>query len=265
MQLFLPFLALLSTLASAAPVVELQTRQSGAGGIIFKDQNFKGESTFIPGNLYCTDVNNIFGNFDGKVRSIKSLPGYQCQWYIVDLHASTWTRHRTLLQQIIASCADVDLLRPTHRLPKQCAQVSESESRFQSVRNESLSGISRTTLRHIQNTKFKNEELEDLRAITGSPSLEEYGSSHTGRDGRLIACCGDHKETVHVPGTTMSVRFPPNAISHAFHHEVFHSAFLARVLVLRALSCTYGRTDMHRCLGHISFMALPYEVHITAV
>ncbi|CAN9430556.1 unnamed protein product [Alternaria alternata] len=82
MQFFLPFLALLSTLASAAPVVELQTRQSGAGGIIFKDQNFKGESTFIPSNLYCTDVNNIFGNFDGKVRSIKSLPGYQCQWYI---------------------------------------------------------------------------------------------------------------------------------------------------------------------------------------
>jgi hypothetical protein len=62
--------------------VELQTRQSGAGGIIFKGQNFKGESTFIPGNSYCTDVNNIFGNFDGKVRSIKSLPGYQCQWYM---------------------------------------------------------------------------------------------------------------------------------------------------------------------------------------
>jgi hypothetical protein len=73
----------------------------------------------------------------------------------------------------MASCADADLLRPIHRLPKQCAQVSESENRFQSVRNESSSGISRTTLRQIQNTKFKNEELDDLRAVTGNPSSEE--------------------------------------------------------------------------------------------
>jgi hypothetical protein len=60
----------------------LQTRQSGAGGIVFKDKNFKGESTSIPGNSYCTDLYNIFGNFDGKVRSIQSTPGYQCQWYM---------------------------------------------------------------------------------------------------------------------------------------------------------------------------------------
>lgn len=74
---------------------------------------------------------------------------------------------------IMASCADADLLRPIHRLPKQCAQVSESENRFQSVRNESSSGISRTTLRQIQNTKFKNEELEDLRAVTGNQAPDE--------------------------------------------------------------------------------------------
>ena len=74
---------------------------------------------------------------------------------------------------IMAPCADADLLRPIHRLTKQCAQVSESKRRFQSVRNESSSGISRTTLRQIQNTKFKNEELEDLRAVTGNQAPDE--------------------------------------------------------------------------------------------
>ncbi|KAG9195662.1 hypothetical protein G6011_00783 [Alternaria panax] len=82
MQLFTTFLAFLGTLVAAVPTAELQTRQSGAGGIIFKDQNLKGESTSIPGNSYCTDLDNIFGNFDGKVRSIQSAPGFQCQWYI---------------------------------------------------------------------------------------------------------------------------------------------------------------------------------------
>ena len=31
-----------------------------------------------------------------------------------------------------------------------------------------------------------------------------------GTDGRLIACCGDHKDTVHVLGTTVSALFSPN-------------------------------------------------------
>ncbi|KAL1795930.1 hypothetical protein ACET3X_006154 [Alternaria dauci] len=82
MQFFVLSIALLSTLVSAVPLLEVSARQAGAGGIIYKEPNFQGESTYIPSNLYCTDVNNIFGNFDGKVRSIKSMPGYQCQWYI---------------------------------------------------------------------------------------------------------------------------------------------------------------------------------------
>jgi hypothetical protein len=41
------------------------------------------------------------------------------------------------------------------------------------LRNDCLSEISRTTLRQIQNTKFKNEELEDLRAVTGNQAPDE--------------------------------------------------------------------------------------------
>lgn len=78
--------------------------------------------------------------------------------------------------RIMASCADADLLRPIRLLPNQCTQVSENKNLFQSVRNESSFGIPRTTLRQIQNTKFKNEELEDLRAVTGNQAPDETRS-----------------------------------------------------------------------------------------
>ncbi|RYN63416.1 hypothetical protein AA0118_g4834 [Alternaria tenuissima] len=53
----------------------------------------------------------------------------------------------------------------------------DNARKFQKVRaglrNDCSSEILRTTLRQIQNTKFKNEELEDLRAVTGNQAPDE--------------------------------------------------------------------------------------------
>lgn len=58
----------------------------GRGATIFKQQNLQGsqvpgDKTAVPGNTYCADLSNIFGNWDGKVRSLKVEPGYRCKFF----------------------------------------------------------------------------------------------------------------------------------------------------------------------------------------
>ncbi|KAH3911704.1 hypothetical protein HBI56_140330 [Parastagonospora nodorum] len=80
MQLFISVVALLSTLVTALPA---PTYNDGRGATIYTSPNFQGDSTFVPGtSSYCGDLNNIFGNFDGRVRSIVVEKGYRCQFYI---------------------------------------------------------------------------------------------------------------------------------------------------------------------------------------
>jgi hypothetical protein len=61
-----------------APV---EIRGDGRAATIFKNANLGGESTFIPSNPYCTDISNIFGGFDGKVRSLSVEKGFKCDFY----------------------------------------------------------------------------------------------------------------------------------------------------------------------------------------
>ena len=61
-----------------APV---EIRGDGRAATIFKNANLGGESTFIPSNPYCTDISNIFGGFDGKVRSLSVAKGFKCDFY----------------------------------------------------------------------------------------------------------------------------------------------------------------------------------------
>ncbi|KAF2996801.1 hypothetical protein E8E13_001215 [Curvularia kusanoi] len=52
-----------------------------AAAMIFKFENLRGPSTFIPANDYCTDMTNIFGGFDGEVRSLSTEKGVKCDFY----------------------------------------------------------------------------------------------------------------------------------------------------------------------------------------
>ena len=51
------------------------------GATIYKEPDLKGENTFIPANDYCTDMTNIFGGFDGNVRSVSVEKGVKCTFY----------------------------------------------------------------------------------------------------------------------------------------------------------------------------------------
>jgi hypothetical protein len=39
------------------------------------------DSTFIPGVPSCTDLSNLFGGFDGQVRSLSVERGWACRFY----------------------------------------------------------------------------------------------------------------------------------------------------------------------------------------
>jgi len=58
-----------------------QAAADGRGATIFTNKNFNGRSTAIPANDFCTDIDNIFGNFDGKIRSVTVEKGYHCKFY----------------------------------------------------------------------------------------------------------------------------------------------------------------------------------------
>ena len=51
------------------------------GATIFKRENLAGQSTFLPAINYCTDMSNIFGGFDGEVRSLTVEMGVKCDFY----------------------------------------------------------------------------------------------------------------------------------------------------------------------------------------
>ncbi|KAF2786226.1 hypothetical protein K505DRAFT_202262, partial [Melanomma pulvis-pyrius CBS 109.77] len=58
----------------------------GRGATIWKQQNMIGDivpadQTAVPGNAWCTNLNNIFGGWDKKVRSLVVQDGYKCQFY----------------------------------------------------------------------------------------------------------------------------------------------------------------------------------------
>jgi hypothetical protein len=59
----------------------MQVSGDGRGATIYKGKNFTDSSTAIPANYYCTDLYNIVGQFDGKVRSIKVDAGYFCKFF----------------------------------------------------------------------------------------------------------------------------------------------------------------------------------------
>jgi hypothetical protein len=57
-------------------------RGDGRGATIFTALQLTGDSTAIPANEFCNDLNNIFGNFDGRVRSLAVENGYRCRVYL---------------------------------------------------------------------------------------------------------------------------------------------------------------------------------------
>ncbi|KAH8723620.1 hypothetical protein GQ44DRAFT_828020 [Phaeosphaeriaceae sp. PMI808] len=76
MQIFLLTLALISDLIVALPF------NDGRGATICTLTDLRGASTAIPANAYCTDLDNIFGNFDGHVRSVQVEAGHQCRFHL---------------------------------------------------------------------------------------------------------------------------------------------------------------------------------------
>lgn len=88
MKLSTPLTAALSAAATAlpttTPALSLELRADGRAATIFKHPNLaivNNDSTFIPANSYCTDISNIFGGFDGKIRSVSVEKGVKCNFY----------------------------------------------------------------------------------------------------------------------------------------------------------------------------------------
>ncbi|KAF1836428.1 hypothetical protein BDW02DRAFT_567010 [Decorospora gaudefroyi] len=79
MHLHMLILALVCGLVTALPS---NSSTNGRGATVWKNKKFQGPSTAIPANNWCTDMNNIFGNWDAKTRSIKVEAGYKCRFYL---------------------------------------------------------------------------------------------------------------------------------------------------------------------------------------
>ncbi|KAJ4364647.1 hypothetical protein N0V83_009244 [Neocucurbitaria cava] len=78
MHIFIIILALLSALIHALPA---PPNADGRGATLWTLRAFQGSSVAIPASAWCTDMNNVFGNFDGKARSLSVEGGYKCQFY----------------------------------------------------------------------------------------------------------------------------------------------------------------------------------------
>ncbi|KAE8872380.1 hypothetical protein PTNB73_01531 [Pyrenophora teres f. teres] len=80
--------ALLSSIASATPVyklhADLPSSNDGRGCTIWKNQTCGPDPGFpIPGDSgYCTDLDNLLSDYDGKVRSFRVEKGYQCEFFL---------------------------------------------------------------------------------------------------------------------------------------------------------------------------------------
>lgn len=58
------------------------TRDDDArGATIYKIPNLQGENTSLPANNYCTDMTNIFGDFNNNVRGLIMEKGVKCIFY----------------------------------------------------------------------------------------------------------------------------------------------------------------------------------------
>ncbi|KAA8611850.1 hypothetical protein PtrSN002B_003184 [Pyrenophora tritici-repentis] len=90
--------ALLSSFASAVSVCrphsKLNPFNDSRGCTIFKDQTCGSDPGFaIPGDSgYCADLNNLFADYDGKVRSFRVEKGYQCEFYL-DIGCPAYKSH----------------------------------------------------------------------------------------------------------------------------------------------------------------------------
>jgi hypothetical protein len=84
MKVSLLALASFDALATALPTsANLELRDARAA-TLFKHPNLltvNHDSTFVPANFYCTDISNIFGGFDGKIRSVSVEKGFKCDFY----------------------------------------------------------------------------------------------------------------------------------------------------------------------------------------
>ena len=101
----IPTIALLAGISAAAPTVcrhlfpsspfpctyppqpntdlpQYKAPAAAAGATIYKSKHFAGDSTAIPANTWCTDLSDIFGDFDGQVRSLAVEKGYRCQFFL---------------------------------------------------------------------------------------------------------------------------------------------------------------------------------------
>lgn len=91
----LTIVALLGSVATASPTKKISTSVSasvcgslpdfndGRGASIYKNQTCGGDAFGIPGNSnYCTDLDNIFAQYDGKLRSFRVEKGYQCEFFL---------------------------------------------------------------------------------------------------------------------------------------------------------------------------------------
>ena len=79
--------ALLSSVATASPLSKLQKSAraflDGRGATLYKEQNAGGDGYAVPGgNGYCTDLDNIYADYDGKVRSFSVEQGYHCDFFL---------------------------------------------------------------------------------------------------------------------------------------------------------------------------------------
>ncbi|RMZ70122.1 hypothetical protein GMOD_00000176 [Pyrenophora seminiperda CCB06] len=80
--------ALLGSVAAAAPTSNSNGSvpppfNDGRGATIYKGQSWSGDGFAIPGNSsYCTNLNNVFSDYDGKVRSFRVEARYQCEFFL---------------------------------------------------------------------------------------------------------------------------------------------------------------------------------------
>lgn len=85
-------LAIFGALATALPItptflepklalVEVRSAGDGRAATIFKGANLRSESTFIPANNYCTNIDVVPGGFDGNINSLSVEKGFKCDWY----------------------------------------------------------------------------------------------------------------------------------------------------------------------------------------
>ncbi|KAJ4355268.1 hypothetical protein N0V95_003098 [Ascochyta clinopodiicola] len=87
MQLTTILLVTIGGLATALPTTTtspIELRSDARAATLFKHPNLEtvnADSTFIPSIAYCTDISNIFGGFDGKIRSLSVEKGFKCNFY----------------------------------------------------------------------------------------------------------------------------------------------------------------------------------------